>query len=312
MFCFVFGFHALLQTELKAFCARTNTTLLHGKRWTTGVTHVICAAARRTAGDASGSSSGSQALASRSLKYMQGVLVGCWIVEWGWAAASMARGNWTAETPFEIAGDVTRNGALTLSPRRSRLREEALQPRLLRGVKISVDPRMVKNVDPAQAELNFLVQLGQGVLIPTPAVLLPPSAEATATGAAPGAPGTTVSPPATALLSSGVSRLPAAAATPGSIYLLCRGNAAAVYDPRDMARLGSQTGMIPVSVQWLLDSISEAKLLDADMYRCDFTQEEKAAIKQRKDAAAAATAAQAAAALVLPDDANALMSRLAS
>jgi hypothetical protein len=145
-------------------------------------------------------------------------------------------------------------------------------------------------------------------------VLLPPATTTTTgaeAGAAPGA-AATVSPPSTALLSSGISRLPAAAATPGSIYLLCRGNAAAVYDPRDMARLGSQTGMIPVSVQWLLDSISEAKLLDADTYRCDFTQEEKAAIKQRKDAAAAATAAQAAAALVLPDDANALMSRLAS
>lgn len=296
---------------MKAFCARTNTSLLHGKRWTTGVTHVICAAARRTA---AGEGSGSAALASRSLKYMQGVLVGCWIVEWGWVSASIARGNWTAESPFEIAGDVTRNGALTLSPRRSRLREEALQPRLLRGVKISVDPRMVKNVDPAQAELNFLVQLGQGVLIPTPPVLLPP-ATTTTTGAEAGAATgavATVSPPATALLSSGISRLPAAAATPGPIYLLCRGNAAAVYDPRDMARLGSQTGMIPVSVQWLLDSISEAKLLDADTYRCDFTQEEKAAIKQRKDAAAAATTAQAAAALVLPDDANALMSRLAS
>jgi hypothetical protein len=299
-----------LQADLKAFCARTHTTLLTGKRWSKDVTHVICNAARRVSNPSC--ASGSRALTSRSLKYMQGVLQGVWVVEWAWVAASMERGHWVAETDFEVAGDVSilsqpGGGAVQLAspaPRRMRLREAQGLSRLLRNIKIAVDPRMAK-IDPAAPELQFLIQIGQGILIPTPAALLPENSTSAAAagtdangvpnaavdgGASTAAPTAAADLHTTALLSSGVSRLPAAAAAaPGPIYLLCRSDAAVMYPAADMARLGGRFGMLPLSVQWLMDSISLGVLQDPDLFRADFTQEQKAEIRKKLLAATMTT-----------------------
>src|SRR5688572_11084698 len=87
------------------------------------------------------------------------------------------------------------------------------------------------------ADITSLIALGQGVLIPTPAVLLQPAGPAAASAAA-------SSPhPSSSLLANGISRLPSSASIPGAIYLLCAGDAARRFDPKDMQTLGTQVSL---------------------------------------------------------------------
>ena len=312
--------------QLKAFCLRTQTKLMMGKAWKTSLTHVVCnvaknvpgpnpvmnpegagpaaAASAATPGASAGVSAAPALLphASRSLKYMQGVLSGCWVVSWDWVVASIAAGAWVEETPFEFAGDNCTG--LTFAPRRSRLTEARAAPRLLQGLKISVNPDLDRN-DPSVADLDSIIQLGGAVRVPTPECLQlgPPSAAAAA--AVP-----TVS---AALAASGITRVdPASALLPGPTYLLCRGLSHRHSVPSEMAALGARVGMIPLSVQWILDSISRFAIQDITGYRSDLTQEEKHAAAERKKAAAAEEAERARQTTQLPDDPMALLERLAS
>jgi len=288
---------ATQTAELRAFCSQTQTTLLSGKAWHPGVTHVVCKPVRRVAD--STCPGGTRAVTSRSLKYLQGLLVGAWVVEWAWVSASRQRGHWAAESDFEVAGDVahlqhaaTEAAQGTGSAKRARLREASGQPRLLRQVKIAVHPQLAKQ-DPSPTELQLLVQLGQGILIPTPPELSAAAAAGIdATGAVTGDSAGADANSTTALLSSGVSRLPAAAASvPGPIHLLCRSDAAVVCPPSTMARLGGRLGMLPLSVQWMLDSISLGQPQAAELFRCDVDQEHKAELRRKMQAQASAAAA---------------------
>jgi hypothetical protein len=69
-----------------------------------------------------------------------------------------------------------------------------------------------------------------------------------------------------------------------------------MYPAADMARLGGRFGMLPLSVQWLMDSISLGVLQDPDLFRADFTQEQKADIRKKLMAAATTTTTAPAAA----------------
>jgi len=47
----------------------------------------------------------------RSLKYLQGLAQGCWLVSWAWLEGCAAAGCWLPEEPFELAGDHVALGA---------------------------------------------------------------------------------------------------------------------------------------------------------------------------------------------------------
>ena len=52
-----------------------------------------------------------QLVTQRTLKYMQAVALGCWVVSLQWVLDSAAAGQWLPEGSFEVAGDTTATGA---------------------------------------------------------------------------------------------------------------------------------------------------------------------------------------------------------
>lgn len=263
------------RAALSGFAARMGgCTLVSGRTWTTDVSHVVL----KTKSDVS------PRLASRSLKYMHGVLCGAWVVSWSWVTASIAAGRWVDEAPFEIEGDASKGVSHTPAIMRRRLANTngmtTTGERLLKGIKFCVHHDLAAGRDPSVLEVQTLITSGHGVVIPAPPALMTPTADANSGATAPAQP-----PPSTTslLAHGGISRLPSVAATPGPIYLLLRGDAHKVYAPSDMASLASRVGMIPVTVPWLLDSISAGHMVYVDLFRCDFTQEHKRTLREQKE-----------------------------
>jgi hypothetical protein len=58
----------------------------------------------------------------RSLKYLSGVVCGCWIVGYDWVTASKAAGTWVDEAPYELADHCGCGGGVSPhAPRHARL-----------------------------------------------------------------------------------------------------------------------------------------------------------------------------------------------
>ena len=61
--------------------------------WFSHTSHVVCC------------QTSTSRLVKRTMKYMVGVLSGCWVVDWQWITDSAAAGRWLTEENYEINGD---------------------------------------------------------------------------------------------------------------------------------------------------------------------------------------------------------------
>lgn len=73
--------------------------------------------------------------APRTLKYLQAVQAGCWIVSYEWIEACSTHSQWVAEDAFEVLGD---NVSGTGGPEKGRKRRESGEERLLGGCVLSL------------------------------------------------------------------------------------------------------------------------------------------------------------------------------
>ena len=234
------------------FASRVGSRIIPNQPWTCDVTHVI-------------SRVKSDHLASRSLKYMHGILCGAWIVSWDWVEASMKVGRWVEETKYEIVGDASKGVSHTPAKMRKRLAGGG--KRLFHNMKLCVYHDMVAGRDPSVAEVQKLILSGDGIGIPLPksAVLTngngfitdkrgtSPTSPPTSNGAiqplSVNGTGGAISPPSSSLLAqagvirrlssnSGISLM--AATIPGPTYLLMRGDAHKVYSTKEMEAIGAE------------------------------------------------------------------------
>ena len=99
----------VLKATVEAFGAQMS------KSFTNSTTHVVCDL--------------QHGLARRTIKYLQGILAGKWIVSFQWIEASQKAGYWVEEGPYEVAGDVNRRDG----PARGRERAKQHSPPLFHG-----------------------------------------------------------------------------------------------------------------------------------------------------------------------------------
>ncbi|GAB4820683.1 hypothetical protein N2152v2_007729 [Parachlorella kessleri] len=104
----------------------------------------------------------------RSMKYMRGVLSGCWVVSYSWIDACLAAGAWLPEKNFEAQGDPH---AQTGAPRKGRLRRDNDGPNLFQGVSAYVAQSSSKGRD--GSELVALLESGGAKVL----ARLPPAPE---------------------------------------------------------------------------------------------------------------------------------------
>ena len=78
-------------------------------------------------------------LVKRTMKYMMGVLSGCWVVDWTWLTDSAAAGRWLAEDDYEIRGDSI--AGATAAARRAREERERRETDLTRSSHIGHQPQ---------------------------------------------------------------------------------------------------------------------------------------------------------------------------
>lgn len=205
----------------------------------------------------------------------------------------MQAGKWVDERPYEVDGDASKGVSHTPRLMRQRL-ESSNGERLLKGLKICVYHDLVPNRDPSVIEVQTMIEHGHGTIIPTPTPT-PPSNQTNNNNNN----SNHTNHGSTSLLAqSGIRRVSSLVSTlPGPIYLLMRGDAHRVYTADAMSALGAELGMVPVTVPWLLDSISLGRILPVDLFRCDITPEQKRARKEEMDRAAAAAPTPAPAAI---------------
>jgi hypothetical protein len=140
------GLNKRLLTQLMHLATKLGGTLQ--QNFTPNVTHVIV-----------NTSNGDQA--QRTVKYLLGILNGCWIVSEKWIMQSVQLKQWAPCRDSEIQSDV-RTTAIG-APTRSRL---AGARRLLANVRVHL---VGSFVGPSEEEVIQLVQFGGGAVLPLPA-----------------------------------------------------------------------------------------------------------------------------------------------
>ena len=241
----------------------TASVVPSSSEWLGGISHVVCCHA---SGDR---------LVKRTMKYMMGVLSGCWVVELAWLTDSAAAGYWLPEDTYEIKGDSI--AGATQAPRRARKeREERERAEALRPPAAAVLPASsgcsvlagcyfcvlepLSSQCPSVHDLTQLIQLAGGhLLLPTLNIGLS-SAAAAATGEA-----------AVADWVEAVQRqLPAAFHASRRLALLCRPSlleAAEAGECLPLSALQPLTRLPAVqllTLSWLLDSIGAFSRLALD------------------------------------------------
>eukprot|EP00043_Microstomoeca_roanoka_P000290 m.27338 g.27338 ORF g.27338 m.27338 type:complete len:703 (+) comp10232_c0_seq1:10-2118(+) len=98
----------------------------------------------------------------RTIKYLQGVLSGCWILDASWLYACKNASNWVAEEAYQIQADnVAQGGA-----RRAHASFERKEPRLFDGCQFFfAKPTDVEPPGPNETDLKALVLLGGGKVL---------------------------------------------------------------------------------------------------------------------------------------------------
>ena len=83
------------RRTLSIFCMNTPHSLA-AESVTAGTTHLVVEGDRRIA-------------ATRTVKYLQAILLGGWVVTADWGEASVREGRWVDELPYEVVGDRARS-----------------------------------------------------------------------------------------------------------------------------------------------------------------------------------------------------------
>jgi hypothetical protein len=198
----------------------------------------------------------------------------------------------------------------TLAPAKARMRASSTPPAtaLFAGVRISVDPRLCfETRDPQPREVEALARMAGATVVDPPPTLLEEAALRAASdtaaasafnaagldkvaatllgtngGIAAGGGGASGGAGSSTLFADGrVRRVPVPSGPPGPVYLLVSSESGKRHTVADMAALGARTAMVPVSVHWLLDTLSTQSLLPRDAFRLDLSAADRAAIRVR-------------------------------
>lgn len=97
----------------------------------------------------------------RTLKYLNGVLTGKWIVKYQWILESLQKKTWVDETPFEVKGT---SDAATDAPKRARINSLQQLPSLFDGCQFFFSGEFVPP-HPSKEDLVQLVKHGGGRLL---------------------------------------------------------------------------------------------------------------------------------------------------
>ncbi|KAH3766622.1 hypothetical protein Pelo_1514 [Pelomyxa schiedti] len=187
-----------------------------------------------------------------SFKYACAVLAGCWIVSFDWVMHSFNAGKWLDETRYEVSGDPNALGA----PKKGRRHKEnilsgAPDVGLFTNHSFFFSPRIDPMVCTRLAEL---VHIGKGeVLKETP------------------------SPP------TNITELRESAATTGKIIHVVGDKLCSMEDAK---KLYLQTGRPPLSYDWVLQCVSEFRVVDTSRYIVDVVSGDDIAALEAQDSLA--------------------------
>jgi Zinc finger, C3HC4 type (RING finger) len=237
------------------------------RQFSSKVTHIVtCIARKHSYLEDAPDDLRNQGLTLRTLKYMFGVLKGCWIVSYQWIEACIEANCWVDERDFEILGDTSHGYHLTPSRSRGRLQHRGL----LHGYAIHVFRQLGKS-DPNRNDLQALVTYGGGETIEElPMASVPLDELQKIWQHTPDEMDLTGSHSQGNSQSRRRSRSRAAAAAnkvPKKL-VLCSPSTT-VEDARAIIL---QSGVIPVSFVWVMDCVSMYELLPIREYRLDIVK----------------------------------------
>lgn len=98
----------------------------------------------------------------RTIKYMQAIARGIWILKCDWLEACTVTGGWVAETSFEIPG--SREDILSGGPKKSRLNKAAQCPAIFHGCHFYLSGNF-KPPSANKQQLTELLQLAGGIVL---------------------------------------------------------------------------------------------------------------------------------------------------
>jgi len=171
----------------------------------------------------------------RTLKYLFSIIMGIWIVDYSWVTLSLSSGSWLDESEFEVKGDtVVSNGA----PKRSR------------ELRLSKEFENKKRIDLFE-NLNFFFAYPKNTVLPSKKEL-----------------------EKLVLIAGGVL-LEKAPKPPSSIQETMKSSTHIIVDKttcthEQIKLLFLTTGRYPINYLWILDSISNFKVLDFELYQLNY------------------------------------------
>jgi len=162
----------------------------------------------------------------RTTKYCQAVLAGAWVISFDWIMKSFSAMRWVDEDEFEVKGDLQPQNA----PQRARLSLAGGGQRLFKGYKFYL---WGKFESPSKEEVSAIVFTGYGQVLPS----LPLAPRST-----------------TAMLST------------EALHSVILGHPTYSHDDNATRDVFFRTGRQPVSIYWLLDSLTHYSMLPLENY----------------------------------------------
>jgi len=162
----------------------------------------------------------------RTIKYCQAILAGAWVVSFDWIMKSFSAMQWVGEGEFQVKGDIQPQNA----PQKARLSLASGGQRLLKGYKFYL---WGKFESPSKEEVSALVFTGYGRMIP--------------------------SLPSAPLSTSDMM-------TTEARHTIILGHPSFSHDDSATRSVFFQCGRHPVSLSWLLDSITHYTTLPLENY----------------------------------------------
>ena len=147
-------------TRVTHLITRT-TTPAPGRRVSELVTEMLHPQAPRATTSTSVDTDTTPLVCKRTLKYVQAVLCGCWVLSAEWLDACLEAGRVVDEGPFELTGDW--GNPLTLAPKRGR---EAAAAGCVQTLFAGLRVRILEPLDlTSRQEMALLVRCGGGTLV---------------------------------------------------------------------------------------------------------------------------------------------------
>jgi hypothetical protein len=171
----------------------------------------------------------------RTLKYLFAIIMGIWIVDYSWITLSLSSGSWLDESEFEVKGDpVISNGA----------------PKFSRELKVSRELERKKRINLFE-NLNFFFAYPKNTILPSKEEL------------------------EKLILIAGGVLLEKAPKPPNSLQETMKSSTHVIVDKTTCTQeqtklLFLTTGRLPINYLWILDSISNFKVLDFELYQLNY------------------------------------------